>query len=101
MAPFFVIDNLLPDLDSRVGINALHRYVKDNLQGEYELEELLNGPLVPRTPLRLPLTHDNIIRHQAELGETVRQVTEDRRIMGFESSQSSAISEPRAKRKKI
>lgn len=53
-------------------INALHRYVNDNLQGEYELEELLDGPLVPRTPLRLPLTHDNIIRHQAELGETVR-----------------------------
>lgn len=112
MAPFFIMESLLPDLDGRVGLSALCKYVEANLECEYELDELLNEPVVSATPVRLPLTYDNMVRHQAQFQKTIRQRQKAwyqktvRKEMGLRSSQfapsqASTISGPQAKRQKI
>lgn len=112
MAPFFIMESLLPDLDGRVGLSALCKYVEANLECEYELDELLNDPVVPNTPVRLPLTYDNMVRHQAQFQKTIRQRQKAwyqkkvREEMGlgssqFAPSQATTISGPQAKRQKI
>ncbi|KAK1836888.1 hypothetical protein QBC39DRAFT_326314 [Podospora conica] len=99
-APFLIFEDLEESAKGvgggKIGVKALHNYVYDNLDAKYNLDEFLDegvAATVPPLQAQLELSHEDVIRHQANFKESIRQKRDA-------SSQSLPDTEPRAKRQK-